>query len=188
MVILSYCHNDTAEAEKIVRRKGGKDVLVFYKKDNVYIKAIPLNGFLSERFLVARLLNEMIIGLCLKVDLKLDIGQVGNGVQKVRQGFEKLYSLTKFSKIPVVVLVFPYLEVVEDISRKKMTQNIERWCSEFNFIFVDLRCSYAAYDYRKLQVTPLDPTHPNLLGHEIAAEAIRKKINAEGLIKPDVLK
>jgi lysophospholipase L1-like esterase len=184
LVILEYCQNDAIEAYPKILKKGGRHFAAFYKTCVPYLTGIPFNRFLTERFLLARLLNESliktfhlrrqspIVGYCLLPD------------ERIRGALKKLSLLTGANNVPVLVAVFPRLEdPCEDITYARMTERIKQWCGEFNFLYLDLRKEYEAYPMKTLRVVPRDYCHPNTLGHKIAAQAIAEKIESELLNK-----
>lgn len=183
LVILSYCHNDTAEADKRIIARNGKKQVAFYKTGNPYLKIFPFNRFLTERFLIARFMNEKSIELLSMFHIRPGIAFCNLAEQKIFSGFEKLYVLTKNTNTPVVVVVFPYLKDEIDISRDRMSDFIKQWCARFNFLHIDLLSKFAEYDYRQLRCNPQDACHPNAIGHKIAAETIEGMIKQADLIK-----
>ncbi|MBU0478140.1 SGNH/GDSL hydrolase family protein [bacterium] len=183
LVILSYCHNDTAEADKRIITRNGKKLIAFYKTGNPYLKIFPFNRFLTERFLIARFMNEKSIELLSVFHIRPGIAFCNLAEQKIFRGFEKLYVLTKNTNTPVVVVVFPYLGDEIDITRDRMADFIKQWCARFNFLHIDLLSKFAEYDYRQLRCNPQDSCHPNAIGHKIAAETIEEMIKQADLIK-----
>ena len=184
LVILAYCHNDAAEVFPKVRKIGKDNLLVYYKSGIVYLDKIPFNRFLTERFLLARLGNEALIDLFSKRDLQISKDVCALNHKKIYRAFKKLYSLTKTTNTPVIVIVFPYIEEIRPMDRTLMAGFIKQWCREFNFFHISLYETYRQYDCRALLINTSDTCHPNELGHKIAAEAIADKITSAFLPRP----
>lgn len=182
VLILSYCHNDTVEAEQRLRRSKDGDVLAFYRTNHVYLKDIPFNNVLVDRFLLARSMNEIFIRALSFFHVNPPVRVSDRAAERIFSSFQRLHDLAQNAGIPVVVAVFPYFEDQEDPGRAQMGALIKQWCQRFGFLHIDLATAYQEYDSRELRASADDLVHPNQLGHKIAAEVIRKRLVQSGMV------
>jgi|GEM_PF-1255647 len=177
MVILAYCHNDTAEMSPTIRRINGKVLLAYYKTSFFYFDRVPFNLQLGKISLFVRLINERLAGR-FGVPLSfLNIRLCSLSRDNIYREFKKLRLLTSVNKTPVMVVVFPYLEEEDDWNRSWMARSIKEWCAELGFMNVDISLAFKEYGYSGLKCSPGDPVHPNALGHKIAAESIAGEVS-----------
>ncbi|MCX5696744.1 MAG: SGNH/GDSL hydrolase family protein [Candidatus Omnitrophica bacterium] len=172
LVILAYCHNDAAESSQRIRKLHGRSILAYYKTDIVYVSQIPFNRYLTERFLIFRLINKSLVDFIEKHKLPLRAEYVFLARTRIHEQLRKLYVLTHEISSRVLVVIFPYLEEAPDRNRFLMTHLIKSWDEAFHFLTLDLSFEFNKYPYRQLQCTATDPVHPNALGHSIAAREI----------------
>ncbi|HNP84244.1 MAG TPA: SGNH/GDSL hydrolase family protein [Nitrospira sp.] len=131
------------------------------------LKSSALVYFLKQRF-------EHAIGMFLG---KEEIGYFENlwgkaeNRQRVTNGFDRLWVMSKDSSFPVLVVIWP---ILTEFSRYKF-EHIHQWVREEaekrGFQTLDLLPHFAKTSYRNLQVTAEDNIHPNGLGHKIGADA-----------------
>lgn len=176
LVILAYCHNDTAEAWGRVIDRNGDKLVAFYKTCIPYLSAIPFNFFLTERFLMARLINESLIRFAVHLRISPRVGYCLLGDKKIYSAFRRLHSSAKETDTPVAVAVFPFLEDTPVPGMERMSGLIRGWCEELNFLHIDILEEYGKYDYKQLRQRIDDFIHPNVLGHRLAAEGIAEKL------------
>lgn len=176
LVILSYCHNDTAEVHKRVIKKDNKTLLVFYKSNIAYIDKIPFNRSLTERFLLARMINEEIIKFFLRYNIPHEIKFCLLRDEKIYGALKELSALTNATHTQVAVVIFPHLGNFFDASHERMRGLISQWCAEFDFLNIDLTQDFKRLDPAQLRVREGDTCHLNALGYNIATKSIFKKI------------
>lgn len=95
--------------------------------------------------------------------------------------FEELRNIAEKNKIKIVIMIFPGLVKFDDYPYKEVHEYIIETSEKNGFYVLDLFDSYKEYEENRLQISTYD-THPNELGHRLAAEAILVKLINEKII------
>lgn len=176
LVFLQYCHNDAFESKGRVRKERDRNYLVCYKTDVAYIAGFPFNKFLTEKFIIFRVLNSIGIAVFRKLKLNIGIDSCLNADKEIYENLQRLAFLASSKNLPVILIEVPYLSDSPEVIFSRMRNKLKEWSDEFSFQYVSLFEEYKKYSYKDLKIKPDDEVHPNELGHKIAAEYIFKKL------------
>ena len=182
LIILQYCSNDSSDGQSIISRKNGKQIIRFYKQNVSYVKGVPFNCPLTEKFLVTRSINEAVITFFRSRDLPINIGYCLTSWERTYNALVRLKKAADSSGAAVLVVGFPQLVEINSLEEVDMFKKLENWCKELQFPYVDLLDPYDAYEFTELRCDPKDDIHPNLLGNRIAAEHILRTLEESGLL------
>ncbi len=96
------------------------------------------------------------------------------GRDLVTVAFGEVAQFSRRHEIPVLVVVFPYLETDRNGAYPHQSQHdhVVDVASRCGFLVLDLLDRFQAAGLRELRNSPEDITHPNARGYELAAEAI----------------
>lgn len=101
------------------------------------------------------------------------------GMQQVVTGLDELKRISDAKKIPVAVIVHP---IFLDNWPKGKHEEIG-WLGDLskqrNFYFLDLSAAFAGKEFKSISI---DAMHPNVLGHQITAAALKNLLQKESLI------
>jgi lysophospholipase L1-like esterase len=118
----------------------------------------------------------------------LNLYQGGNapGWLEAKDYFKKLRDYCAKHHIGVLVASIPEFHDVQHYELQSITDIAHKMADEDGFEFVDALDWMRKVDSSKLWVSPWDP-HPNVLGHQLAAEAIFSKLYpmAQAYKRPD---
>ena len=95
--------------------------------------------------------------------------------------FRELRDIAEKNRFKVVIVIFPGLIKFEDYPYKEVHTYLIETSKNNGFYILDLFDKYKKYDKEELQVSEYD-SHPNELGHRLAAEAILEKLINEKII------
>ena len=89
---------------------------------------------------------------------------------------------------PLFAVVFPLLDFPIDggYPFKKLHEQILAMLSARGISALDLQSAFAGVDVRRLQLVPGRDSHPNEIGHRIAAEAIYRWLREQGGLPRDL--
>lgn len=89
-----------------------------------------------------------------------------------QQTLLKLINYSQKKEIPLIVLIFPYLENLDDnYPADEVHKKINKFFHEQNVVVIDLLEIFQQYGTNHLIINHFDP-HPNKLGHSIAADKL----------------
>ncbi len=92
--------------------------------------------------------------------------------QSVADSLAGFKALSEREGFDLVVAVFPMLHQFDDYPFDAYHQQVLRKLEELQITYVDLLPAYANYNGLELRIVEQDATHPNELGHRVAAEAL----------------
>ena len=95
--------------------------------------------------------------------------------------FKELKAISKKNEIPVLIVSFPAIHMLDDYYLLNANKFINEIADENDFYFVDMFDVYKNYDESELIVSIYD-RHPNEFGHELAADAILNELIDKGVI------
>jgi len=98
----------------------------------------------------------------------------------VVEGFGRIGELTRARGIPVLVAIFPRLRELGagPYPRRAIHEQVAAAARAAGFHVLDLAPVFAKVPAPQLR-NPRDPSHPSVLGHRVAAEAIHARLRAE---------
>jgi lysophospholipase L1-like esterase len=99
----------------------------------------------------------------------------GEGWRDSKESFRKLRDYCKEHGIGVLIANIPEIHDVQNYKLQSITDLAHKMANEYGFEFVDSRDWLLPVDSPKLWISPTDQ-HPNVLGHQLIAEAIVSKL------------
>lgn len=100
-----------------------------------------------------------------------------------RQALARAAEISKETGIPVAVVIFPEIHDLDDsYPFRAVHEYVAETCRSVGLPVLDLFEAFRGRKDSELWVHPADH-HPNEIGHAIAAEAIERFLQAEGLLK-----
>ena len=118
-------------------------------------------------------------------DPRAKFTEANPGWLESRAALREMAELTRARGIPLVVAIFPYLiQLDERYPYAAVHELVARTAAEAGAYPLDLLPAYRGYPARPLWVGPADH-HPNARGHEIAAEALYRFLEASRLVPSD---
>ena len=115
-----------------------------------------------------------------KTDYYSEIWEKQENRKKITTGFDQLAALQKENGFDVLVIIWPLLTSYDTYRFQSIHQWVKDQAQKRDFSTIDLLAKFSSFPYRKLQITSEDSTHPNALGHEIAAETFLAWYRAKG--------
>lgn len=113
--------------------------------------------------------------------------RVQTACERVRRHLTDIVAECQARDVPVAVVVFPIWMQLDDVNLSDWPQQeIVRWCQSLDVPALDVTPVYRAYMKKHGVGTRdvyYDETHPSNLGHEIAAEAIARFLEDQGVIE-----
>lgn len=100
----------------------------------------------------------------------------------VQRDLSEMARLATKNNSQFAVAIFPLLLDFNDYPMGKYHQMVADTLKKDDVIYTDLLDSFKPYDFMSVRVAESDSTHPNALGHKIAADALEKFIRQEELI------
>lgn len=96
----------------------------------------------------------------------------------VEDGFSRVAKFAAARKVPVRVVIFPWLDSLERYPHREQHERVAAIARGFGFQVIDLLPAFAEHAARvsKDLALPGDPVHPNAAGAEVAARAIAEAI------------
>ena len=177
IIIISYVLNDFKNVDPAV------------KVSKKYVEIIPfaslwLRNILYSYAIAEMKLNKIIEKLGLKtapenvtlIEFESDINKRYNAAL-----FDEIGKITRERDKKVVVVIFPVLYQLKDYMFSEIHEFVRNASEKNGFFVIDLYNTYKEYDESEIIVNKYD-THPNELGHRIAADAI-----FESLIKNKIV-
>jgi lysophospholipase L1-like esterase len=156
LVILQFCFNDFWPSLTIVENSG---------KEKFQVQPIDAMVVGSPFLFKHSALYQFIYGVFNGHKLSRQ------DVEIVQKGFDRIKAFTAKEKIPLLVLVYPFLGN-RPPNYPEMRQNLQRAIEARQLTAIDLHSEMDKCDYTKLRRAPDDNLHPNLLGHMIAARKV----------------
>ncbi len=106
-----------------------------------------------------------------------------NKWQNVRASFRKIRDLSIAHNFPVLLVIFPALHqdpqaTFQEYHWTAVHQRVLAAAAENGFDTLDLLPAFSRYKPVDLKIRTADRLHPNELGHQVAADAIFKRISA----------
>jgi lysophospholipase L1-like esterase len=101
---------------------------------------------------------------------------------KAREAFAGFGRYSREADVPVVVVIFPFFEDLADYDFLEEHRRVHQEATAQELLVLDLLEEYRAHLGQALTLTPTDVTHPNALGHEIAAERIHAHLVEHDLL------
>lgn len=102
--------------------------------------------------------------------------------QRVDQSVVELKALTQQEQRRFAVVIFPLLLPYDDYPMTRFHQQVQQLLSREQIPWLDLLSAYSAHPCEALKENPGDHTHPNALGHRIAAEQLQAFLGRERLL------
>jgi len=96
--------------------------------------------------------------------------------QSLSDSFKEIDSAAKKKNIKVVVVIFPILKNLQDYKWAEIHSRVAQRAEKNGFYVIDILDEYKKYKDEELKIQDTDIYHPNRLGHEIAADAIYKRL------------
>ena len=100
----------------------------------------------------------------------------------VQRDLSEMHSLTTKNNSKFAVAIFPLLLDFNDYPMKKYHQMVADTLEKDGVVYADLLEAYKPYDFMDIRIVEGDLTHPNELGHKIAAKALEDFLKQEQLI------
>lgn len=100
------------------------------------------------------------------------------------QALDKLKALTQQDGAKLAVAVFPLLLDFNNYPMQDIHQQIDDVLQKDKITYIDLLKDFSTQHYMALRPHPNDDTHPNAVGHAIAAKRITSMIETELLPQP----
>ena len=196
LVVVGFCLNDVG----ILSLNHDYLMTLTAYRDNVLYES-HLARFLFQRFIRARLARDMILANELsffRMNFKDRIDPIGEDeelrklmadvgdefpsdmyddeprIGRLRYAFRKLSEVARQEGFDVVVVIIPWLFGNHRGAHDVVAHEAQR----VGFDVLDLTDTFLEYRWEALRMTPYDPIHPNQLGHQLIAEALRSYVAA----------
>ena len=120
-------------------------------------------------------------------DLKIRVARLKRkfGRSVTEEGFSELESIAKPRRLPVLIVIFPILELDSEgaYPHTPLHDEVRRVAAQHGFLVLDLLDAMRKVGMQELRCSPNDKIHLNDAGHKVAAAAIRDYLmsNAEEL-------
>lgn len=101
---------------------------------------------------------------------------------KARESFAEFGRFSREAAVPVVVVIFPFFEDLADYAFLEEHRLVREEVTAQGLFVLDLLDAYQEHSAEALTLSPTDVTHPNALGHQIAAERIQAYLVTQGLL------
>lgn len=103
--------------------------------------------------------------------------------ERATKPFEELSKISQEKNIPIIVIIFPLLKDFNNYQWVNVHSKIKDISEIQGFSVLDMYDYYKTYKSEDLQINKEDVYHINKQGHEIAANAIFKKLINTGILK-----
>ena len=94
------------------------------------------------------------------------------GRERIEASFDRLKSIAASSDRKYLVAIFPVFHELDDYAWTSIHDYVSDLALEAGLQVIDLLSAYAEYPASELQVESGDHVHPNVLGHQVAANAL----------------
>ncbi len=170
LLILGYVFNDIENVDKSVSEYKFMPVIPYF---GIWIRNVLYSYMYTElKF------NYILDTLGLKKNVvKATLDQYNSEINKEYNNelFKKLRGIAEKNDIRVVVVIFPGLIDFNNYPYNGVHEYLTETSSNNGFYVIDLFDTYKSHSPESLQVNEYD-SHPNELGHRLAAEKILEKL------------
>ncbi len=174
IILIGYVSNDFVNIEQID-----------YKE---HFTILP-GGFWIRNFFFTYALIELKINRLLenigfkKNGLSITLEKLNSekNVKHNKRLFEEINNVSKRHNIKIIVVNFPVIYRLKDYPLQEVNRFISSVSIKNEFVYLDLTPVYEKYSEQDLVVNKYD-SHPNELGHKIAAKEILEKLKNEGVV------
>jgi len=174
MIIVGYLFNDIIVTNMIEKKSLSetKSIYSVHVEGNPFPVVVPLprkiNDFMMEKFKSYKYFNMLSYSLLTKLNREFDFYNYNDGRELTKQAVDKLKSYVIENNQSLLFVNFPILDYSRD-PQEILALDILK---EKQVEYLDLFSSFQSDDIRKLRIERNDVTHPNGLGHAIAANEI----------------
>jgi lysophospholipase L1-like esterase len=103
--------------------------------------------------------------------------------RRVTRSMAEFAELGRQRNLPVLVVIFPLLVDYSEYSFRDLHDQVRQLLEQERLPHIDLTRAYAAQGADRLRLRENDETHPNALGHSIAANEIHAWLTERGLLQ-----
>jgi hypothetical protein len=150
------------------------------RTDYPYILEDKFNKFLMKNSKLYVFMNEKLVNIAREIGRGDIIHYFDIESNKTVNAIEKIKDLTKKNNIKLFVIIFPHFIDFKNYAEIDEHNWIGDVLNQYNISHMDLLDVYKNYDYKNISVG--EHPHPNVLGNEIAAQALLNKLIDEKLI------
>ena len=183
MVIVGYCTaNDRVIKRRVMKYKDG-----LYSSDTresyPYLSGLPphLTTYLMKHSMLYRFVNLMLIKTLERVKKNLLNGRIDyfDYSFETDDAIKKIKEIAFKEKFDLLFVIFPSLD---DRGQGECDWIVKK-CLQYSIPYIDLRDIFKKTGYERIKISNNDNTHPNKVGHQLAAEEILRYLDNNSVSK-----